>query len=417
MAQVKYSKTQRGAEMVKVTKTAMLAFGGGLYLKATPSGAKSWVARVMVNGKRSNVGLGTLSAVSLELARPAAAEVASQARAGLDPVAEREESAAKAQQEQLTFEAAARLLFEQKVPTWKDGAEGNPARRWWRIVSVHCADLCPMSLTSIRRVHTSEAVKGLWHSKPDTARRVRQVIEAVFRHAQDHGLFEGSVPVASAQGFGEQDEKVRHLKAVPWEQCPALFVTLTNGNSIGSKAAAFALVSGLRGGSVRTLAWSDIDLEHEGGPVATIRPENLKATKKAAKAFRLPLSPAAVELLESVRGLGNELVFPSPMRRKDGTDRALSDNAVTKAVKVATGDPEATLHGLRSSLREWADQREVAFEVAEMCLQHNVDSKVVRAYRRSDLLERRRPVMDAWAQHLTQTSGKIVTLPTARSRA
>ncbi|SLN19820.1 Prophage CP4-57 integrase [Falsiruegeria litorea R37] len=174
---------------------------------------------------------------------------------------------------------------------------------------------------------------------------------------------------------------------------------------MSARACQLAMLSGLRSESVRTLRWFDLYLDHDDGPMAIVAAENMKATLDRAVEFRFPLSDAAVSLLDSIEDVGVELVFPFPQRGKDGRDRPLTDMALLTQFKKATGDPEATVHGLRATFRTWMQDQVVSSDVAETCLQHEINSTSVEArYMRSDILELRRPVMQRWGQHLTDSN-------------
>lgn len=390
---VKFAKTQRGAEAVRVEKAAMLAFGGGLYLKCTPAGGKSWVVRAMRNGKRVNVGLGSLSTVALAEAQAQALEIKTAVRAGRDVLADREETKLAEERAATTFLQVAQRVYDEHRPTWRSKKHSD---NWWANVRIHMARLHEVPISEVTKVEVLSCLSPIWLSKPETARRCRAQLKVIFEYAMAHDLYSRACPVTQATGgLPKQRDKSVSLRSMEWQELPGFMKRLSQREAMTARCLEFVILTGLRSGSGRTIRWSDVELDHEGGPVATIRAENMKDGKD----FRLPLSEAAVEVLEAVRGHGAELVFPSPQRGERGDERPLTDMALLKLLQERMHNENITVHGFRATFRTWSMDNGVDREVAEVCLAHAVGGAVERAYKRSDLLEKRRPIMQAWAGH------------------
>jgi integrase len=246
----------------------------------------------------------------------------------------------------------------------------------------------------VEKVSTDDVVRVLrpmWHSKPETASKVRERIKIVLDHAKARGLRSGDNP---AQWKGHLDQILPapktlsrgHHAAVPYRDVPALVKKLQAADGNGARALEFAILTAARSGEVRGATWDEIDL---AAKVWTIPGERMKAEKP----HRVPLSDRAVEIVQDMKAAGslNGFVFPG---KKD--KRPLSDMTLAKALKTAGGG-DFTVHGFRSSFRDWAaEETNFQREVAEAALAHAVGDAVERAYRRGDALEKRRALMAAW---------------------
>lgn len=199
--------------------------------------------------------------------------------------------------------------------------------------------------------------------------------------------------------LGAQKDKVKHIEAMPWSEVPEFCASLV-GKSIASECLLFVILTAPRSGSARNAKWADIDLDKA---VWTIPEGNIKGQEGKTEEFRIPLSDAALDVLRRVRPLQRDgLIFPSPHKG------ALSDGAMLAVLnrRGIAGRP----HGFRSGFRDWCEHAGVEYLVAETCLAHTVESKVVRAYRRDDLLEKRRVAMQRWADHCSgKASAQILT--------
>lgn len=374
--------------------------GGGLYLQVTPPNGKSWVLRTKIHGKTKYVGMGSAYLVSLAEARIEAARLRKIARSGGDPLAERKV-------EVITFEQAARRVHTSMLPSWKSD---KAAANWLASLENHVFPVIgdrPIQTLTSQDLLT--VLAPIWHQIPETARRIKQRMEVVFDWAKASGLYKNENPVTSvtSASLGAQTDRVKPMAAMPWSDVPGFMINLAQLEAVTARALAFSTLCGSRAGEVRGARWSEIDLETQ---IWTIPPHRMKGVSGKEHEHRVPLSSQAMEVLESVRELGGELVFPAA---KGGE---LSDAAI-RALLKRMGHSNITQHGFRTSFRTWIqDNTATPHEIAERCLAHKFGNKVSRAYARSDMLEERRPVMQSWANFaLGVTGGKIINLSNARA--
>jgi len=376
--------------------------GDGLYLRIQKSGGKSWVFIWRRYGVRREIGLGAYGAgagqVSLAAARAKAEEARGIVGAGGDPktdMAERQTAGA-------SFGTIADEYIETMKTNWR-GGKTLPA--WERFAATYAK---PLRNIPVEKVSTDDVVRvlrSMWHTKPETASKVRERIKIVLDHAKARGLRSGDNP---AQWKGHLDQILPapkalsrgHHAAVPYGDVPALVAKLRNADGNGARALEFAILTAARSGEVRGATWEEIDI---AAKVWTVPKERMKTGKE----HRIPLSGRAVEIVQEMKSSAiNGFVFPG---KKE--DRPLSDMTLAKALKTAGGG-DFTVHGFRSSFRDWVSE-ETAFqrEVAEAALAHTVGDAVERAYRRGDALEKRRKLMEAWSKYVaTVRASNVVTL-------
>lgn len=370
--------------------------GEGLYLKVTESGGKSWILRTRVHGKPRKFGLGSVAHVSLAEARIKARELRGVARQGADPAAHR-------RREVLTFREAAQRVHNHLVPTWRSAGH---AVRWWGGLEKHVLPkLGDRDLSTIGTHDVLEVLLPIWATTNDTAQRVRQRMAAVFQWAKGAGHYIGENPaIAVAQALPKVRAPVKHMTALPWQDVPAFMTDLRARESCSARALEFLILTAKRSGEVRGARWAEID-----GDVWTIPAERMKTHQE----HRVPLTPAALRILDAVRGLDPVFIFPSPQLYRKGPPRPpspLSDMAF-KGLFLRMEREGLTAHGFRTSFRTWAqDSAKADRDVAEACLAHTEGNAVVRAYARSDLLDRRRVLMEAWDRYCTGRAGQVVEL-------
>lgn len=370
--------------------------GEGLYLEVSPTGAKSWILRVMVRGRRRDIGLGGASYVELGEARDEARRLRKLAKAGGDPVVER-----KAKEGVPTFEQAAREVYGTLKPGWREG--GVHVKHWIASLERHAFPVIgDRPVDTIQSGDVLEVLTPIWFRIPETARRVRQRMRHVMTWAKGKNLYPAENPVDAAKGsLPRHPSKVKkHLAALSYAEVPAFMAALAERKGISALALRFTILTAARSGEVRGARWSEIDLENAVWTVPGAR-------MKAKKDHRVPLTTEALAVLEKVRGLDKELVFPGQKRGRPMSDATLA--AVLKRMKRA----DVTVHGFRSTFRDWAAERTTfPREIAELALAHEVGSAVERAYRRSDLFAKRRQLMEAWARYCESTmqAGKVVEL-------
>lgn len=358
------------------------ADGGGLYLEVDPSGARRWMLRTMVQGKRRDIGLGGARYVSLAEAREAAVSMRKIARAGGDPIAERNRESRKG----VTFEAAARKIhLEHIIPNNRNAkhiAQWISSIETYVLPTIGSRPIAGIDQTDILRV-----LQPIWTAKPETARRVRQRLRVILNWARTSGHFEGVNPVEGVEmGLPRQRDRQKHFAAVAWQDLPDLWPRLIEGRGLGTLALRFTILTAARSGEVRGASWNEMDLKTATWTLPADR-------MKAGTEHRVPLSSAALDILDEVKGLNHKLIFPSS-KGSQLSDMTLS--AVLKRLKVP-----ATVHGFRSSFRDWAEETTpYPYSAKEAALAHTVRNKVEAAYRRSDLFDIRRKMMDDWAKHV-----------------
>lgn len=382
---------------VKNAKAGRHADGGGLHLLVKPSGARSWVYRFMLNGKARDVGIGAAGQGGMTLAdaRDKASALRLKVKAGIDPLEERKSAAAQALADAqaakvagTTFRDVADAYIAANEESWR-----NPKhRQQWRntLESYVYPAIGELPVADVGTPHVLKILEPIWKAKPETASRVRGRIETVLDSAKARGYREGENP-ARWRGHLAQILPARtrlsrgHHRAMPYEEVPAFVQSLRGREAVAALALEFTILTAARSGEVIGASWSEVDLEKA---VWTIPADRMKAGKE----HRVPLSPRAVEILKSLKPLGRKCLFPGI---KGGKLSAMAMMMLMRRMKV-----EATVHGFRSAFRDWAAEcTGYAHEVAEMALAHTIENKVERAYRRGDLFEKRRRLMDDWATY------------------
>lgn len=388
---------------IKNAKPGMHADGGGLYLCVKNSGSKSWVFRFQLEGRRREMGLGSLKALEVVKARAKAAEFKSKIAAGIDPLDERRaEKKAKLEQrkhaeiarkrEEVTFRKAAEHLIENKKPSWT-----NPkhVQQWENTLATYAYPVIgALPVADVTAEHIVEILKPIWSKKSETASRVRMRIENVLNAAKLMGWRSGDNPAVYKGGLEavlppiSKVKKVRHHPAMPFEDARAFMAMLSKRKGISARALEFCILTAARSGEVRHATWDEIDLETD---LWIVPAERMKARRE----HRVPLSKEARAILETLPRLANsQLVFPG-QKGRPLSDMTLS--AVLKRMDLK----HYTVHGFRSTFRDWAaETTNHSSETVEMALAHTISNKVEAAYRRGDLLEKRRDLMKDWAQFL-----------------
>lgn len=394
----------------RLTEPGLHFVGGvpGLALQVAPTGARTWVLRMMVAGRRRDMGLGGFPAVTLAQARDAAREARAKVRDGIDPIEQSRAARSKLQAEQaaaLTFDQCAAKFIKAHTPSWS-----NPkhAQQWTNTLQTYASPvLGELLVRDVELSHVLAVLEPIWHAKTETASRVRGRMEQVLDWATARGYRQGLNP---ARWRGHLDKllpapakvaKVEHHDALPVGEVGAFMVKLRAAAGMGARALEFAILTAARSGEVRGARWDEIDL---AGAVWTIPADRMKAGRE----HRVPLTVPALALLQALPRMADcPLVFPSA-RNGELSDMTLS--AVLRRMKVG-----AVPHGFRSTFRDWAAERtNYPREVAEMALAHTIGDKVEAAYRRGDLFEKRRRLMDDWAAFLARVEQPGVVVPLAK---
>lgn len=431
----------------KGPKPYRVSDGGGLLLEVKTSGAKVWLCRLTVDGKRREMGLGGFPAVTLREARQRAANARKLAEAGQDPITVREAEAegrkaaraAEAEAATLaaarTFEAVTEACIRAQSPGWKNTR--TPAI-WRATFKRHVFPVLGKTpVAEIDRAAVLRALEGVWTSRPGIARKLVQRIGTVLRYAAAHDMRANDNPadvrILRHAGLSALPGG-RKQPSLPWQRLPAFMAELGKMPGLAPLALRFTILTALRSAEVRNARWSE--LSFDGGAVWTIPGERMKGKKAAdVLAHRVPLTPAAMDVLLRAYTVatgteiaandlprraalrGNALIFPSAKLTTPLSDMALSavirrmNDTAPKGAPRPWRDPDgrgAVPHGFRATFSTWVDDtRPAEREAAERALAHEIGNKVSAAYRRSDLFDRRIPLMEAWSTHC------IATLPSA----
>ncbi len=412
---------------VKNAKPGRHADGGGLHLLVKQTGARSWVYRFMLKGKARDVGLGAAAGpglITLAAARDKASGLRLQVKAGIDPLAERNrvaaESLAAAQAAQIagiTFKSVADAYIAANEGSWRNAKH----RAQW--ASTLAAYVYPvmgdLPVAQVGTAHVLQILEPIWKGKPETASRIRGRIETVLDAAKARGYREGENPARwrghIAQILPARSRLTRgHHPALPYDQAPAFFTALRQRDAIAALALEFTILTATRTSEALEATWHEVDL---GKAVWTLPAMRMKGGKE----HRVPLSPRAVEILQSLTPLGTDWLFAGSRGGKLSNMamamllRRMHD-ANLKAGGEGYFDPKvkrlATPHGFRSSFRDWADERTgYPHEMKEMALAHAIGNKAEAAYRRGDMFDKRRRLMADWAAYCasTGTTGAKVT--------
>lgn len=405
------ASTMTNKQAMGKLKPGLHAAGGdapGLYLSVNPRGAKSWVYRysTFVDGKRSvrAMGLGSFPLFGLADAREKARELRRQRAEGVDPWQARRDAkgktraAATAQAKaqaagRVTFEAAAKRFLTAHQASWK-----NPKHRaqWGRTLEVYAFPV--IGKKPVGDVVTADVLailEPIWRTTPETAKRVRGRVEQVLDYAAALDLRPDDNParwqgkLAKLLPARSKVRATKHHAAMPHGEVPGFMVRLQGRTDMGALALQLAVLTACRSGEVLKAKWGEVDLAARVWSIPAAR-------MKAGKPHLVPLSDAAVAVLEKARGLridGNDYVFPGQAK-----GRPLSDMAMTMILRRLKLD--VTVHGFRSSFRDWAAETTAyPADVVEAALAHVVADKVAAAYLRTDFFEKRRSLMAEWAAH------------------
>lgn len=378
-------------KVTRLSEPGRYADGKGLYLQITKTHAKSWIFRYERDGKERFMGLGPVHSVGLAEARDHARAARNLLANGKDPLAERNALAlaAKAlEQSNRDFDSCAADYIKSRQDEWKSEKH---RKQWERTLAVHASPhIGKMPVRQITTASVLKVLQPIWKTRTETASRVRERIERILSWAAKHGYREGENP---AQWDGHLEEllpkpsklkKVVHHPAMPYREVGAFMRELKSEIGFAPRALEFTILTACRTGEVLGATWQEIDFR---GRVWTIPAERMKNNRE----HRVPLTNTAVEVLRKVKGYHPTLVFPGARK-----DKLLSNMAMLHVLE-RTGRSNLTVHGFRSTFRDWAaEMTQYPEAIAEMCLAHTVGSAVENAYRRTDLFNRRRALMTDW---------------------
>lgn len=402
-AMPKRAKELSAAAVSKLREPGRYAVGGveGLQLRITEAGTRLWIYRSVIEGKRRDIGLGYYEDVTLSQARDEAREKRRAVRLGLDvglaPVGQRKAPTEAPLIAGHPFEAVAMEFLDSKKDGWRNEKHKT---QWVRTLETYAFPVIgQMDVADVELAHVLDILRPMWLTKTETATRLRGRIESVIGYAIAHEWRDKGNP---AQWRGLLDKvlpepskvkKTEHHKSMPAAETPA-FMTLLDGMEGGAaRALQLLILTATRSGEVRGARWSEFDLDEQ---IWTIPAERMKAGAE----HRVPLSEQALSILQRVPRLESvDMLFPDRSGRKPISDLALSKILRKQELGYVP-------HGFRSTFRDWAgDNTEYARELLEVSLAHTLESKVEAAYRRKDALERRRPLMQDWANFITKLPG------------
>lgn len=414
-------------------RNARFAVGGvaGLLLQITPTGGRSWLMRYQIADKRRELGLGPFPDVTLAMARERAREARESLRQGVDPIeaaAERRRALVASMGRALTFDEAASRYLQAKLASYRNEKH---RRQWKNTLETYASPtIGQMGVVDIEVGDVLRVLQPIWETKTETASRVRQRIEHVLAWATVSGFRTGDNPAAwrnnldkvlpapSAVKKAANGGKEGRQPTLAIDEAPRWFAAMAKRDGMAALALLFQALTASRSGAVRLMTWDELD---EDAALWTIQPGR-EASKVTKSAHRVPLTPAMLAIIERAKAeQRSEFVFPA------ARDGALSDMSLSQAMKrlheadkragrggfldPVSGKP-AVPHGLRSVFRDWAAERtNYPGDMAEIALGHVVGSAVERAYRRGDMLERRRAMMAAWGDFLAgQDHAKVIHL-------
>ncbi len=357
--------------------------GQGLMLVKSKKEAGKWKLRLVVGGKRREMGLGRWPDVSIAEARDRAAEARRQLRDGIDPIQARR--AAQLREQRLTLaEAIDRCYVARQAELKNDGQAG----RWLSPLSVHI--IPKYGTTAIEDVDQhllKQMLEPIWHTKPDTARKAMNRLNLTLKHAAAYGLDVDLQAVMKAQALlGKRRHETKHIPSLPYQEAPDFYRWLCGNSAVSALALRFLILTVARTSEVRFATTSEIE-----GEVWTLD----KTRTKTATEHRIPHSEEAQRVLTNRLSFGDSnLLFPT------ARDKPMSDATMSRLMQRERF--EARPHGFRATFRTWVEEcTDTPFAVKETALGHQVGSEVERAYQRSDLLEKRRVLLQAWADFLT----------------
>ena len=397
----------------KAKAEGMHADGGGLYLQVTPAGTKSWIFRFMLDGRAREMGLGSITDVSLTDARTRAGECRRLCHDGIDPI-----EARKAAREQARLEAAKAKTFKECADAYIEAhragwRNAKHVTQWTRTLETYAVPIFgSLPVQQVDLALVMRAVEPIWTTKTETASRLRGRIEAVLDWATVRGYRKGDNP---ARWRGHLEEllprrgkvgRVTHHPALPYGEIGVFLSSLREQDGIAARALDFAILTATRTSEAIGARWDEVDLAERAWVIPAAR-------VKAGKEHRVPLSAAAIAIIERMKAVRQgQYLFPGGKRK-----RPLSNMAMLKLLH-RMGRHDLTVHGFRSTFRDWAaEMTNFPREVAEMALAHAVSDDVEAAYRRGDLFRKRRQLMDAWAKHCGTVKPQAKVVPMTRAGA
>lgn len=408
---IKATSVKGVSALLKEGKAGQHAAGGGLYLKVNGENRGSWFYRYKVGGKTTRMGLGSTGVVTLAQARTLAAEYRALVARGVDPLARKQEQELLAMTEVVTFDMVAADYIAIHSVNWTNAKH---YQQWVNTLKTYATPVIGhLPPADITIQHMLKILRPIWNDKKETASRVRNRIELVLKLARSRKLVAGE-NVAAWDGVLEFElvnnnvNNRRHHPALPWEQSSKFWQALVKENDTGSKALQLTMLTALRTNEVLAAHWSEFDMKAQ---VWTVPAERMKGAKGRKKDHRVPLSTAALDLLATIPQVDSGYLFEGRTAGKPASNMVMlmkvrrMDTAKYEQDLIGWRDKDSAIitpHGFRSTFRDWAAENTLADNiVVEQALAHAIGDAVEEAYRRGDLLERRRELMEAWGSYVT----------------
>jgi integrase len=378
----------------RMSKPGLYADGGGLYLRVGRNGSKRWAFRFMLNGRQHEMGFGGLNKVSLTDARKKASDARLLLSGGRNPLIhkhEKETEGAAEKTRSMTFDQCAEVYISAHEVAWKNEKH---RQQWRNTLATYVSPVFGLNpVQEIDTDHILRVIEPIWTKKTETARRLRGRIEVILDWAKVRGYRAGENPARWRGHLSHllpartKVRLVKHHAALRYTEIPTFMKELRKTEGTSAAALEFLILSAARTSEVIYARWREVDMKHE---TWTVPAERMKANRE----HRVPLSPAAITVLQRAKELKGDYVFPG---RTPATP--LSNMALLMTLgRMNRGD--ITAHGFRSTFRDWAAERtNFPNEVVEAALAHAIENKTEAAYRRTDFFEKRRQLMDAWAEY------------------
>lgn len=380
-------------KLASTKKPGFYADGDGLYLQVTDSGSRSWVFRFKTGGRTRDMGLGSLNTIALAEARGIAAECRRQRLQGIDPIEARKSERVQAQLDaarSITFDNCRDKFIGSHRAAW---ANDKHLKQWESTLNTYVTPMFgALPVQNVDVALVLKALEPIWTTKPETAGRVRGRIERILDWAKARGFRQGENP---ARWRGHLDillaprarvRRVKHHAALPYDKLPGFLLKIRQRDAVAARALEFAILTAARTGEVLGAHWEEIDLETK---IWTIPASRMKAGRE----HRVPMSTAALAIVKRLKAIRqNDFVFPG-----ERWNKPLSNMSMLMMLR-RMGREDLTVHGFRSTFRDWAaEQTNFPREVAEAALAHVIADRTEAAYRRGDLFEKRRSLMATWA--------------------
>ena len=395
-------------EVKGIDQKGMYHDGGGLYLQVSAAGTKSWIYRFTLDGRPREMGLGPLNAISLAEARKRAAECRRMRHDGIDPI---EARGAQRDQKRLegarsmTFDVCAEAYIDAHKASWKNGKHAEQWRSSLRNYASPVFGSSPVQAIDLALV--MKALEPIWQTKSETASRLRGRIKSVLDWATVRGYRKGENPARWRSHLDKllptraKIQKIKHYPALPYDEIGAFMEALRGQEGVAARALEFLVLTAARTGEIIGARWDEVDLKDKIWVVPGAR-------MKAGREHRVPLSGAALAILKQMNDIReSDFVFPGGKKGKPLSNMAML------AVLKRMGRNDLTAHGFRSTFRDWAAERtNFPREVVEMALAHTIENRVEAAYRRGDLFQKRRQLMEKWARYCgtTRAQADVVSI-------